>query len=176
MKKILLIIMAIITVIILGNNNSKEEIIIPNDSIRIRVIASSNSKEDQKLKQNVRKSIQLQLSEMLKEANNIEEVREILNQNLGNVKYTVEKVMEKNKTSNKFQVNYGYNYFPEKKYKGITYNEGFYESLVITLGEAEGDNWWCVLFPPLCLMEEDEEKIEEVEYKSFIKEIIDKYF
>ena len=84
--------------------------------------------------------------------------------------------MEKNKTSNKFQVNYGYNYFPEKKYKGITYNEGFYESLVITLGEAEGDNWWCVLFPPLCLMEEDEEKIEEVEYKSFIKEIIDKYF
>ena len=62
MKKVLLIIMAIITVIILSNNNSKEEIIIPNDSIRIRVIASSNSKEDQKLKQNVRKSIQLQLS------------------------------------------------------------------------------------------------------------------
>ena len=55
--------------------------------------------------------------------------------------------------------------------KGIEYDEGYYESLLITLGEGKGDNWWCVLFPPLCLIEAEEST--EVEYKSFIKEIIE---
>ena len=62
---------------------------------------------------------------------------------------------------------------PEKEYKGVKYKEGYYESWVITLGEGEGNNWWCVLFPPLCLVEAEE--ADEVEYKFFIKELIDKY-
>ena len=66
--------------------------------------------------------------------------------------------------------------FPEETYKGITYEAGKYESLLVTLGEGKGDNWWCVLFPPLCLMEAEETNTDEVEYKSFIKEIIEKYF
>lgn len=65
------------------------------------------------------------------------------------------------------------NYFPEKEYKGVKYDEGYYESLVITLGEGKGKNWWCVLFPPLCLVEAEES--DKVEYKFFIKELIDKY-
>ena len=50
-----------------------------------------------------------------------------------------------------------------------------YESLVITLGEGAGNNFWCVLFPPLCLLDTEEEP-ENVEYTSFVKEVIDKYF
>ena len=46
----------------------------------------------------------------------------------------------------------------------------------MTLGNGDGNNWWCVLFPPLCLMETNQDSLDEVEYKSFIKEIIDKYF
>ena len=65
---------------------------------------------------------------------------------------------------------------PEKHYKGVTYKEGNYESLVVKLGEGKGENFWCVLFPPLCLLEAEESDKDEVEYKSFIKEIIDKYF
>ena len=72
-----------------------------------------------------------------------------------------------------YSINYGYNYFPEKVYKGIYYEEGEYESLVITLGEGIGNNFWCVLFPPLCLIDEEQ---DEVEYTTFIKELIDKYF
>ena len=52
---------------------------------------------------------------------------------------------------NKKEINYGKNYFPEKNYKGITYEAGEYESLVISLGEAEGNNWWCVMYPALCI-------------------------
>ena len=176
MKKAILIICALLVVIILSNKNTTEEILIPNESIRIRVIANSNSEEDQELKKKVRKSIQKELGEMLKDAKNIDEVRSILSSNLKDVNYTVEKTLKANNSNSTFDVNYGNNYFPKKVYKGINYDEGYYESVVIKLGESKGDNWWCVLFPPLCLMEEDEENIEEIEYKSFIKEVIEKYF
>ena len=66
------------------------------------------------------------------------------------------------------------NYFPSKTYKGIVYDGGYYNSLVVTLGDGEGDNWWCVLFPPLCLMEENE-TTSDVEYKFFVKSIIEKF-
>ena len=69
-----------------------------------------------------------------------------------------------------YDINYGLNYFPEKTYEGKTYPAGEYESLVITLGSGEGDNFWCILFPPLCMID------EEVEYKSFIKESLSKFF
>ena len=176
MKKVIFVFVAISMIIFLNDNTSTEEILIPNESIRIRVIANSNSKEDQKIKENIKNSIQIQLSEMLKDAKNIEDVRIVLKNNLKNVEYTVEEELIKYNFDNKFEVNYGYNFFPQKVYKGITYEEGKYESIIIKLGESKGDNWWCVLFPPLCLMEAEENNIEEVEYKSFIKEIIDKYF
>lgn len=176
MRKAFLVCLAIIMIIFLSNANAKEEIIIPNESIRIRVVANSNSKEDQELKQKVRKSIQIQLAQMLREAKNIDDVRAVLNENLSEVEYTVESELQKSNVNKEFDINYGYNFFPQKTYKGITYEEGIYESVVIKLGESKGDNWWCVLFPPLCLMESDEENMEEVEYKSFIKEIINKYF
>ena len=176
MKKLLLIIMFFLVIVLLSNKNTTEEIIIPNESIRIRVIANSNTIEDQKLKQKVRKSIQVELSKLLENAKDIDEVRKILNNNLNNIEYTVEKELDKNNSKLSYQVYYGNNYFPQKTYKGINYQEGYYESIVIKLGSSKGDNWWCVLFPPLCLLEEDNEDIEEVEYKSFIKEVIDKYF
>jgi len=99
-----------------------------------------------------------------------------LKSNLNDINKTVEKVLKKKNYLVDYEVNYGYNHFPEKKYKGVIYEEGYYESIVITLGSGQGDNWWCVLFPPLCMMESNSNDIEEVEYKSFIKELIDKYF
>ena len=163
-------------IIVITENNTTEEIVIPNDAIRIRVIAPSDSIEDQKLKGNVKRSIQGQLSEMLKDVKTIDQAREVLNKNLSDVEYTVKTELKRNNSNINFNVNYGLNYFPIKEYKGITYDDGYYESLVITLGQGQGKNWWCVLFPPLCLMDEEEENMENVEYKSFIKEVLDKYF
>ena len=82
-----------------------------------------------------------------------------------------EKIKEK---TNNYDINYGNNYFPEKKYNGKTYKAGNYESLVITLGEGNGKNFWCILFPPLCMIDEKEQ--EKIEYKSVIKEVINKIF
>ena len=75
-----------------------------------------------------------------------------------------------------YTLDYGMHYFPKKEYKGVIYEEGEYESLLVTLGEGNGKNWWCVLFPPMCLREAEENNTDDVEYKSFIKTIIEKYF
>ena len=76
-----------------------------------------------------------------------------------------------------YSIDYGMHEFPLKTYKGVTYEAGEYESLLVTLGEGKGDNWWCVLFPPLCLLEADESvDTNKIEYKSFVKEILEKYF
>ena len=57
-------------------------------------------------------------------------------------------------------------------FKGIKYKEGNYESLVITLGSGLGKNWWCILFPPLCLLDEEKENIN---YKFYVQELINKF-
>lgn len=173
-KKVMLCLCVLVLFLI--NNVKAEEIVIPNEAIRIRVIANSNSAEDQFIKSQVRDSLQTQLQELLKDATSIDEVRRILKKNLKEFDFTVEKVLEKNQVDVEFDINYGLNFFPEKNFKGVTYEEGYYESIVVTLGSGSGDNWWCVLFPPLCLMEAEEENIDEVEYKSFIKETLDKFF
>ena len=62
-----------------------------------------------------------------------------------------------------YNINFGYNYFPAKQFKGHTYEEGYYESLVVSIGEAKGDNWWCVMFPPMCLpAAESDVELDEV--------------
>lgn len=173
MKKLIIVVLIILAIVKLNNSN---EIIIPNEAIRFRVIASSNDKQDQKTKMLVRDNIQKYLYEDLVSTNNIEEARVKVNNNIEKYKSNVKKSLDSINSNERFKINYGQNYFPEKKYKGVTYPEGYYESLVVTLGNGMGDNWWCVLFPPLCLLEAEEtEEKEEVEYKFFIKELIDKY-
>ncbi len=174
MRKLIAVIVAII--IVITSFKTTDEVIIPNESIRIRVIANSNNTYDQAIKQLVRNNVEDQITTLLIDALNIDEARSIINDNLKEIDLTVNDILKNNNYNHSYKVNFGYNYFPQKKYKGVVYEEGMYESLVITIGEGKGDNWWCVLFPPLCMMESNDENIEEVEYKSFIKEIIDKYF
>lgn len=173
MKKYLIVLTIILIVVL---TNTSEKVIIPKEAIRFRVIANSDNKIDQKAKKNIVRKLSKDVTKVLENTNSIEEARTNIQNNISNFEKTIE---EENKTKNynmNVDINYGKNYFPEKNYKGVTYKEGVYESLVVTLGEGKGKNFWCVLFPPLCLLEATEAEIEEIEYKSFIKEIIEKYF
>ena len=173
MKKIT-IILAIFMIFILGNNDV-ESIIIPNDAIRIRVIANSNENNDIKVKENVKKDISEKIYYLLKDVKNIEEARTILKESIPEIDITVERSLKNQNYNKKYSINYGLNYFPQKEFKGVTYQEGYYESLVVSIGEAKGDNWWCVLFPPLCLLEFEDVEKSDIEYKTFVGEILDKY-
>ena len=170
MKKVTVILAIIMYLIMNGENN--EVIIIPNESIRVRVVANSNNQNDQKIKETLKNNIKPAIYSLLKDAKNINEAREILKRNIPNIKVEIEKNLKLQNTNMSYNINYGQNYFPKKEYKGIEYDEGNYESLVITLGNGKGDNWWCILFPPLCMIDE---KTSEVEYKSIVMEILNKY-
>ena len=154
-----------------------KNILIPEDAIRFRVIANSNLDNDQEIKKIVSKELQKELYNSLKDVKNVDEARSLLKNNTLALEKSIEETLLQNNMNPIFDINYGMNYFPEKIYNGVEYKAGEYESLVVTLGEGVGDNWWCVLFPPLCLMEAEEVKdSEKIEYKFFLQELIDKYF
>ena len=117
----------------------------------------------------------MNLEEDLKNSQNIETSRTIIKNNLNKYEQTVESVLKSENTNQKYNIDYGYHYFPEKIYKGVKYKEGQYESLLVTLGDAKGDNWWCVLFPPICSLEEDSKTNQKIEYSFYVKEMFDKY-
>ena len=173
MKKIIfMFILIIITYVVIGTAVAENNLI-PDDAIRIRVIANSNSEYDQKIKVKVKEQIEYDMYNILKDTNNIEDARVIIKNNLPLVENDIYNTLQNENYKLPFNVNFGLNYFPEKEYKGIKYKEGYYESVVVTLGEGLGDNWWCVLFPPLCALEAEESS--DVEYTTLTKEIINKY-
>ena len=165
--------MCITLYVIIGNVIAKNDII-PEEAIRIRVIANSNSDYDQEIKKKVKEQVEADMYNLLKDSKTIEEVRNKINSNVEKEKENISTVLKKENYQLPFEINFGYNYFPKKEFKGITYKEGYYESLVVTLGEGLGDNWWCVLFPPLCMIEAEDST--DVEYTSMVKELISKYF
>ncbi len=166
MKKI--IIGLFILVVISVGINEKEHILIPDNAIRFRIIASSDSEEDQDLKKEIKKDVETELFKLVSVASNIEEARSIINDNLDKVDNIVQKY------NVNYDISFGNNYFPDKIYKGIKYEEGNYESLVITLGNGLGHNWWCVLFPPLCLLDENN-NLENAEYEFYASKLINKF-
>ena len=103
----------------------------------------------------------------------MEESRLVVLDNLDKYNSLIGNYLKKSNYNQKFSINYGDNYFPEKEYKGVKYESGYYESLVIKLGEAKGENWWCVMFPPICSLEVEEN--DDIQYKVFVKELFDKY-
>ncbi len=174
MKKIIIgLIILIGFIYILPSFNDK--VIIPRKAIRLRVIANSNKPQDQILKNEVKTSLNKNLANLLAKSTTIEESRSLLQNNIGAIEDNVRSTLTAQHKNESFTVNYGNNYFPQKTYKGVTYAEGEYESLVVTLGKGEGKNWWCVLFPPLCMLEAEENDTSDVEYQLFIKKIIDKF-
>lgn len=171
-KTILILFMIFITYYIIGVV-SEDVIKIPEDAIRFRVIANSNSKQDQDIKYEVKDEVEEYMANILQNVDDISTSRKLISNNLDNINNKIDNIFTKENYNLNYDVNFGLNYFPQKEFKGITYDEGYYESLVITIGEGNGNNWWCVLFPPLCMLEAEEST--EVEYKSFVKEIINKY-
>ncbi|MBQ1495752.1 MAG: stage II sporulation protein R [Bacilli bacterium] len=175
MKKIIVLLCSILIFSYMIKSNDSKEVVIPDEAIRFRVVAASNTIYDQNVKIQVRNEVQNRILELLKNVESINDIRRIINEHKEELSKVVNNKLKNIGYDKKYTVNYGYNYFPKKKYKGITYKEGNYESLVITLGEGKGENFWCVLFPPLCLIEANDNNKEDVEYKFFVKEIIDKY-
>ena len=168
MKKIFLLIIIVVIYEIICNI-FKDQVVIPDNAIRIRILANSNSDVDQNKKNAIKNKVEPYLNGLLSNTKSYKDAKIIIENNMDNIKNVI-----KNADNGEFDVIFGKNYFPEKEFKGVVYPEGYYDSLLITLGNGLGDNWWCVLFPPLCLV--DPMNNSNFEYKSFVGDLLSKYF
>lgn len=170
MKQLMILIILAVGITLVSN--SEEYVEIPVSSIRMRVIAASDSEEDQAEKLVVKSIVEESLYDLINGVKSEDEVDELIRIHAEEIDEYIGQKIKKYGLDIPFESNFGYNYFPEKTFKGLTYKAGNYKSFVVTLGEGKGENWWCVLYPPLCLIDES---ADNYEYHSLIKDTILKY-
>lgn len=124
-----------------------------DEIIRFHIKANSDREEDQALKLKIRDSILKEMEEKFKDTKSLDESREIIEENMMAMKSITEKVIEEEGENYSVAVTLGQDNFPTRKYGNLVFPAGEYETLLITLGEGRGQNWWCVMFPPLCFVD-----------------------
>lgn len=165
---------------------------IPNDVFRFHILANSDSEEDQALKLKVRDKVLEKTKILFDTANSKSDAEEFVKANLETIEAIAQNEVYKN----------GYNYpvkaeivnmhFDTRYYESYTLPAGMYDALRITIGNAKGHNWWCVMYPSICISTVDEGKDrakdalsddeysvvtdDKVEYKFFIVELFQKIF
>lgn len=149
--------------------------------LRFHVLANSDSEADQNVKYMVRDEVLDWLSEQIGECGKEEEQQFLLG-HLTEIEQVADRVLEQQGFSYRSEVKLEDCYFPERTYGDCTFPAGWYEALRICLGEAKGQNWWCVLYPRLCFSdclhavveEEQLQELEEVltveEYESLLRD------
>lgn len=126
---------------------------ISNSVFRLHVIANSNSDEDQNLKYKVRDRLIQYMNSMLSSTSTKQDAINIANSHLEEFKQVALKVVQEEGFEYDVKVSVGNFEFPTKEYGDITLPAGYYDALKVEIGQAEGKNWWCVMFPPLCFVD-----------------------
>lgn len=132
---------------------------IRNDVLRLHVIAASDSKDDQALKLKVRDAILDAGAEIFDGSVNVINAVERITPKINNLTETAQKVIEENGFDYDVKITIGEEYFTTRTYETVTLPAGEYLSLIVKIGEGKGKNWWCVMFPPMCLSAADEEDV-----------------
>lgn len=128
----------------------KSETDISDEYLRIHIIANSNNVEDQKIKYDVKDAVTQFLSTELKNAQNFEDAKQKIEQNLPQITSVSNDVLKCKGVAYFSNCSLSYEDVPTRAYENLILNGGKYQTLVIKLGNAEGDNWWCVVFPNVC--------------------------
>lgn len=132
------------------NAVSKE---ISESVFRLHVIANSDTAEDQALKLKVRDAVLSYMNSIAKDATNKEEAIKIANDHMDEFKQIALDTIHENGYNYSVTIKIGNFSFPTKTYGDISLPSGYYDALRIEIGEADGKNWWCVMFPPLCFVD-----------------------
>lgn len=167
------IILMLICVIFIGCNSHtiSEEY----QLIRIHIRANSNDTADQEVKLKVRDEIASYLENQLQSVTTVEEAKTELIKLLKTIESKANSVLKKNGFSYTSKAKLNNEFFPTRSYENIVVESGYYDALIIELGSGEGDNWWCVIYPPLCYLE-GENSGDSVRYKSYLSEKFKEFF
>ncbi|EMI9088106.1 MULTISPECIES: stage II sporulation protein R [Bacillus] len=134
--------------------DAKGPSVIPKEAVRLRILANSDSDKDQALKRKVRDEVKAQIDGWVADLTSFEEARKVIQSHIPEIEKTVANTLKEEGSKDSFQVKFSKNVkFPTKVYGNFIYPAGEYEAVLITIGEGEGANWWCVLFPPMCFLD-----------------------
>lgn len=129
--------------------------------LRLHIIANSNSAEDQTLKLAVRDEILKNSTDIFKDCNNVDDAIQAASCSLDDINSIANRVVQENGFDYSADVLVEDRYFDTREYDDFTLPAGTYKSLVVELGEAEGKNWWCVVFPCVCVSSASDESLSK---------------
>jgi len=152
------LIVILIICIIYGGATQKQ---ISNNIVRLHIVANSDSTVDQELKLKVRDAILKHMHEKYPDGATREEAAAYLKASLPLIKEIASGVVKENGSDVEVNARYGVYAFPTKEYEGLVIPAGMYEAVRVELGSAKGQNWWCIMFPPLCVADANSLKMDE---------------
>lgn len=152
-KKIIFIVLIGLVALVLLPEAGQSGQLNKESLIRFHVLANSDSPADQALKLKVRDQIMKEMSDSLKNVKSIEESRVIISKELDHIQAVAAQVVAENQENYAVTVALEKQTFPTRKYGNLIFPAGDYEALRVIIGEGQGQNWWCVMFPPLCFID-----------------------
>lgn len=176
MKNLLKCIIAISIFLVVGFNNKTSSITneVSKKIIRFHVIANSDLDKDQELKLKIKDEVLRYIQPKLNKCTSIEESRKVLICEDNNIKNIAKRVIKENMYDYHVTTKLSFENFPIKTYGNITLPKGRYESYKIIIGEGEGRNWWCVMFPPLCFVDVTKGSTSDKETEEKMKSVLNK--
>ena len=153
----------------------KNEETFASDYLRIHIRANSNTQRDQEVKYKVKDEVVRVLTPLLSDAKTKEEAIEIIENNMELITKTSDDILKQNNFSYASKAEIRKEFFPTRSYGQLTLESDVYDAVILELGTGEGDNWWCVVYPPMCFVPNDGDG-ETIVYKSKILEIIKNFF
>ena len=171
-KKLFLIVFMIVVLIMLAINLPKEE---KYDYLRIHIRANSNLEVDQNVKYEIKDKIVEYLTPMLANVPTKDKAKEIVLSNKQILENLCNNYLYNKGFKYSAKIKLTNEYFPTRTYVNTTLESGYYDAVVVELGDAVGDNWWCVMYPPLCFVNKNENKTQ-IKFKSKIAEWFSKLF
>ena len=143
--------------------------------LRLHIRANGNSPAEQAVKLKVRDAVVAYLTPLAQGVTTKREMQAVLADKMDEVTQIADHVLRENGYTYTSRAYFSHEEFPEKTYGDLTLEAGFYDAIIIELGEGKGDNWWCVAFPPLCFVAAEDVEGDEVVFRSAIAEWFAKY-
>jgi len=152
MKKIIMPLLMILTAtLFIAAMPTEAECAIYEDTVRLHILASSDSEEDQRIKLRLRDEILKEFGEELSVFESTADAKARLAKRLDEIEHFSNEQLKKLGSDKQCSVTLSEEWYDTREYESFTLPQGYYTSLRIIIGEGEGQNWWCVMFPPLCL-------------------------
>ncbi|MBQ9103566.1 MAG: stage II sporulation protein R [Clostridia bacterium] len=171
MKKLCITLVSLAIILLAGLGVSINSNQVKTEYLRIHIRANSNSDDDQAVKYKIKTAVIEYLTPFISECNTKQKAKQVFLEQELNVEKVANKVLLESGFNYQSKVQIREEYFPTRVYDGITLDAGVYDAVIIELGNAQGQNWWCVVYPPLCFVNVG----TKYEYKSKILEIVNDF-